>query len=54
MPYAVRKTKNGWGVQNTETGDWKSKDTSEEKAKKQMRLLLGVEHGMKPRNWRKK
>jgi len=44
MPYAVKQTKNGYGVQNTETGHWKSKDTSKENAEKQMRLLEGIEH----------
>jgi len=44
MPYAVKKTGNGYGVQNTETGHWKSKDTSKEKAEGQMRLLQGIEH----------
>jgi hypothetical protein len=44
MPYALRKTEHGYGVQNTETGHWKSKDTSKENAEGQMRLLEGVEH----------
>jgi len=39
MPYAMRRTKNGWGVQNTDSGDWKSRDTSHEKALAQLRLL---------------
>ena len=44
MPYAVKKTKNGYGVQNTETGHWKSKDTLKENAEAQFRLLEGIEH----------
>ena len=44
MPYHVVKTENGYGVQNKDTGDYRSKDTSKEKAEAQMRLLEGVEH----------
>ena len=44
MPYAVRKTDKGYGVVNTDTGKWKSKNTSKEKAEAQIRLLRGVEH----------
>ncbi len=44
MPYAVVKTANGYGVKNTETGHFKSQDTTEENAKKQMALLEGIEH----------
>lgn len=44
MPYAVKKTEKGYGVQNTETGHWKSKDTSQEDAEAQFRLLEGIEH----------
>jgi len=44
MPYAIRKTEHGFGVKNTETGSFKSKDTSKEKAESQMRLLEGIKH----------
>lgn len=54
MPYAMRKTEYGWGVMNTDTGKWKSKDTTKENAEKQMRLLHGVEHSMKPKKDMKK
>ena len=47
MPYKVKKI-DGYGVQNIETGKWKSRGTSLEKAKSQRRLLYGVEHGWKP------
>lgn len=45
MPYALRKTSKGWGVINTETGKWKSKDIPKERAQRQMRLLYGIESG---------
>lgn len=48
MPYSIRKTKNGYGVLNTQTKKWKSKDTSKLKAEAQKRLLDGVDHGWKP------
>lgn len=44
MPYALVKTKNGFGVKNTDTGDYKSKDTSKANAESQLRLLEGIEH----------
>ena len=44
MPYAFVKTEHGYGVKNTQTGQFHSKDTTEEKAKKQMALLEGIEH----------
>lgn len=44
MPYALKQTEKGYGVQNTETGHWKSKDVPKENAEKQMRLLEGIEH----------
>jgi len=47
MPYAIRHNSKGWGVQNTETGEWHSRDTSRTKAKKQLRLLNAIEHGYK-------
>ena len=45
MPYKVVKTKGGYGVKNTQTGKFKSKDTTSSKAEKQRKLLEGVEHG---------
>lgn len=48
MPYSLRKTKGGWGVLNTDTGKWKSRDTSKTDAQQQMNLLRGVKHGFKP------
>ena len=45
MPYKIQKTKKGWGVKNVETGKWKSKNTTFEKAERQRRLLAGVETG---------
>lgn len=50
MPYAKRKNADGsFRVVNEETGDVKMKSGTEEQAEAQMRLLRGVEHGMKPR-----
>ena len=53
MPYKILKTDNGYGVKNTVTGKWKSKDTSMKKAESQKRLLQGVKHGWKPTNFSK-
>ena len=50
MPY--KKVSLGGGrfkVVNRETGNVHSKATTEAKADSQLRLLHGVEHGMKPR-----
>ena len=52
MPYAVRKTPKGFQVVNTETGELKAKHSSRDKAQAQVRLLRGIEHGMKPRRKR--
>jgi hypothetical protein len=48
MPYEVKKTKSGWGVQNSSSGEWHSKNTTEEKAKSQANLLRGIKHGWQP------
>jgi hypothetical protein len=48
MPYSVRKTPKGYGVLNTETGEWRSRDTSKANAESQFRLLQGIEHGWQP------
>lgn len=45
MPYEIIKTKNGFGVKNTDTGKLKSKDISKEDAEAQKRLLEGIKHG---------
>lgn len=50
MPYQVRKNDDdSFRVENTDTGEVHSKHTTKEKAEAQVRLLHGVEHGMKPR-----
>lgn len=51
MPYRKEKNPDGsWRVVNADTGDVKAKSTTEEEADKQIRLLHGVDHGMKPRH----
>lgn len=51
MPYAKRKNADGsWRVVNKATGDVKMESGSEEDADKQLRLLRGLEHGMRRRN----
>ena len=52
MPYAIRKVKDGYKVVNTATGKVHAKHTSRARADAQLRLLRGVEHGMKPRRRR--
>ena len=49
MPYEVYKQGDVWVVRNKDTGKSHGKHDSREKAIAQMRLLYGVEHGMKPR-----
>jgi hypothetical protein len=46
MPVTIRKKNGGYEVR-TPSGV-KSKKTTKEKAKKQKRLIQGVEHGWKP------
>ena len=50
MPYLIKKIKNKnlYQVINKDTGAIKSKHTTLENAKKQIRLLNGIEHGFKP------
>jgi hypothetical protein len=48
MPYSLEKTAHGYGVKNTETGHWHSKDTTMEKAQHQIALLQAREHGWRP------
>ena len=49
MPYAIRKKTGGkCSVVNKDTGKVHAKATSATKAKKQLNLLRGVEHGWKP------
>ncbi len=50
MPYKIRKVKNQncYSVKNTETNQFKSKCTSFENARAQVRLLNAVKHGWKP------
>ena len=52
MPYLIKKIKNKnlYKVINKETGDIKSKHTTLENAKKQIKLLNGIKHGFKPKN----
>ena len=45
MPYTIRKSKGGYSVKSPH--GTKAKRTT--KAQKQVRLLRGIEHGMKPR-----
>ena len=47
-PYAIVKVGGGWGVKNTEKGNYHSKGISRKKAIKQFRLLEGIEHGWTP------
>ena len=53
MPYAIRSAGGGkYKVVNKETGNVHSKATTRANAEAQVRLLHGVEHGMKPRTTR--
>ena len=50
MPYAIQANPDkSYRVVNTETRKVHSKHTTKEKAQAQLRLLLGIEHGMIPR-----
>ena len=49
MPYGIKQENGKWITYNKDTGDVKGTHDSREKAVKQMRLLYGVEHGMKVR-----
>ena len=48
MPYKVEKRGDKWVTVNEETGDVKGTHNNKHKAVAQMRLLYGVEGGMKP------
>jgi len=48
MPYSIQKRGNKWVVINKDTGDVKGTHDSEIKARRQVNLLQGVEHGWKP------
>ena len=53
MPYAVEPVGDGrYKVVNKETGNVHSKGTTKAAAESQVRLLHGVEHGMRPRTTR--
>ena len=47
MPYKIEQRDGKWLTINKDTGDVKGTHDSREKAVKQMRLLYGVEHGMR-------
>lgn len=49
MPYAIRKRGTKFIVVNTDKGTVKGTHSTKAKAQAQMRLLYGIEHGMKPR-----
>jgi len=49
MPYELRKTAKGWGAYNAEKREWRSRDTTREKAAAQIRLLNAIEHGDQPK-----
>lgn len=48
MPYEIRRAGDGYEVVNRETGKVHARHTSLRKARLQVRLLHGVEHGWKP------
>ena len=47
MPYMVEKRGNKWATVNTDTKKVKGIHASKAKAEAQMRLLYGIENGMK-------
>lgn len=49
MPYKIVEKKGKYHVINTETGEDKGGSDTREKAIAHLRLLYGVEGGMKPR-----
>jgi hypothetical protein len=49
MPYSILKKKNCYSVINSETLAPRSVCTTEDKARKQLRLLNAIKHGWKPR-----
>lgn len=51
MPYEILSVGHGkYSVENKQTKHLFSKGTTLAKARSQMRLLYGVEHGMKPKS----
>lgn len=52
MPYKIKKVRGGFRVSSPH--GTKAKRTSKKNAEAQVRLLRGVEHGMKPRKVRRK
>jgi hypothetical protein len=54
MPYKIVKKGTKWLVIKKDTGDVKGTHDSEEKANSQMRLLYGIEHGLKTRKTTKR
>ena len=48
MPYEIYKEKGKFCVRNKDTGEEKGCSGSEHEAIAHMRVLYGVEHGMKP------
>lgn len=54
MPYVIFKSDGKFGVKNAMTGVVHSYHTTQDKAKKQMRLLYAIDHGFKPtKNYKK-
>jgi len=49
MPYAIENRDGKFVVVNRQTRDVKGTHDTRAGAEKQMRLLYGIEHGMKPR-----
>lgn len=48
MPYSVRRKGSKFVVVNTDTGKVKGTHESAAKARRQINLLRGIEHGWKP------
>ncbi len=49
MPYKIEKMGDSFEVINSKTGKKHGKHPTRAKAEAQMRLLYGIENGMKPR-----
>jgi hypothetical protein len=49
MPYEVKKKGEEWCVYNSDTEEEKACHETEELANRQVRLLQGLEHGMRER-----
>lgn len=49
MPYKIEKKENKFLVINEDTGKVKGTHDTKEKAVAQMKLLYGIEHGLKPK-----